>query len=54
MDWTHVLNWATYLVAGASAIANLTPTNSDNLVVNAISAVVHALALNWTGGAAKQ
>ena len=54
MDWTHYLNLATYVIAAASAIANLTPSTTDNAIVNALSSLIHALALNWTGGAAKQ
>ena len=36
----------TAVVTAASAVANLTPTDSDNKVVNWISKVVNSLALN--------
>jgi hypothetical protein len=53
MDWSHILTYASYVIAAASAIANLTPTDADNAIVNAISQIIHVLALNWTGGASK-
>lgn len=36
----------TAVVTAASAVANLTPTDSDNKVVNWLSRVINSLALN--------
>jgi len=51
MDWL-IENWAglltalTAIIAAASAVANLTKTESDNKAVAAVSKVVNVLALN--------
>lgn len=44
---TDILIAVSAVVAAASAIANLTPTETDNKVVAAIAKVVNFLALNW-------
>jgi hypothetical protein len=45
--WQEVFVAVTAVVTAASAVANLTPTQADNKVVDAISRVVNALALNF-------
>ena len=42
-----ILVAATTTIAAASAIANLTPSESDNKVIAAIAKVVNFVALNW-------
>lgn len=37
----------TSIVTAASAIANITPTETDNRIIGWISKVIHALALNF-------
>lgn len=46
-DFMNYVNIATAVVAAASAIANLTPTDKDDKAVSWVSSLVHALALNW-------
>jgi hypothetical protein len=43
----EILTLAPQIVMIASAAANLTPTNSDNLIVELISKIINFLALNW-------
>jgi len=45
--WQDVLLAVTTTIAAASAIANLTPTDADNKVVDAITKLVNSLALNF-------
>ncbi|MFG1413984.1 hypothetical protein V5G24_23055 [Xanthobacter sp. VTT E-85241] len=45
--WDEILLAITSVIAAASAIANLTPTDADNKVVDAISKFVDTLALNF-------
>lgn len=43
----EILQIVTSVIAAASLIANLTPTNADNAVISTISKFINALALNW-------
>lgn len=43
----EIIQIITSVIAAASLIANLTPTQTDNTVIAAISKFVNALALNW-------
>lgn len=47
MEILDYVNVATWVVAVASAAANLTPTNVDNQVVAAVGKLVNFLAFNW-------
>lgn len=46
-NWTNILGAITAVIAAASAIANLTPTETDNKIIAAITKVIDALALNF-------
>jgi len=52
-NWEAVFVAVTSLVAAASAIANLTPTDSDNKVIERLTKLVDALALNFKKPAGK-
>lgn len=46
-NWEVILTIVTAVVTAASAIANVTPTKTDNKIVGVIQKVVSALALNF-------
>lgn len=37
----------TAIIAAASAIANLTPSDSDNQIIAKVSKIINLLAINW-------
>lgn len=41
-----IIAWITGIIAAASAIANVTPTKSDNEIIAKISKAIQLLALN--------
>lgn len=43
----NVIQGAALIVAGASLLANLTPTDTDNKFLEKISKFINALALNF-------
>jgi hypothetical protein len=45
--WQEVFTAFTAIVTAASMVANLTPTQADNKVVDAISRFINALAFNF-------
>jgi hypothetical protein len=45
--WQEIFTALTAIVTAASLVANLTPTQADNKVVDAINRVINALALNF-------
>ena len=45
--WQEIMLAITATVTAASAIANLTPTDADNKLVEGLSKLVNALALNF-------
>jgi len=47
MQITEILNIGAHVVAIASALAAMTPTNTDNKIVSAISYVLDLFAFNW-------
>lgn len=46
-NFSEILQAVTAVIAAASAIANLTPTDADNKAIGIISRVVNLLALNF-------
>jgi hypothetical protein len=43
----QILTALTQIIAGASVIANITPTKKDNKILGSISVIVNTLAMNW-------
>lgn len=46
-NWAAIIAVVTAVVTAASAIANLTPTETDNKIVDAIKKLINTLALNF-------
>lgn len=52
MDWIMtngemIIDWGAKIIAAASIIANLTPTQTDNNILNTIGKVINFLAAYW-------